>query len=246
MLKLFQKKPQILSPRVVVRPRRSWQFRLLVFVAICSLLALLSWGMYEAGKQSVNSHNDSDAVEEKSTYLFDPGSCRQTKKQQLCTQIGDLIQQLQISTTANENLAEEVKSLASENDQLKEKLVFFQHLVASNTNSGISIYQFSLKETETPGKYHYALTLIQGGERPSDFKGNLRFKIKLLQNGQSKAVPLTSKNAEQDFPVHFKFFHRLEENFQVPPGTTVENIQVQIYKNGDKKPLVTETVQPAT
>lgn len=246
MLKLFHKKPQILSPRVVVRPYRSWQFHLLVFVAICSLLALLSWGMYEAGKQSVHNHNDSDTVEEKSTYLFNPGSCRQTKKQQLCTQIGDLTQQLQISTTASENLAEEVKSLASENDQLKEKLVFFQHLVASNTKSGISIYQFSLKETEAAGKYRYALTLIQGGERPGEFKGSLRFKVKLAQNGQSKAVPLTNNNSTQDFPLHFKFFHRLEENFQVPPDATVENIQVQIYKNGDKKPLLTEAVQPAS
>ena len=200
--------------------------------------------MYEAGKRSASDHNDT--IEEKSTYSFDPGGCRQTKKQQLCTQIGDLIQQLQISTTANENLAEEVKSLASENDQLKEKLVFFQHMVSSNTNSGISIYQFSLKETETSGKYRYALTLIQGGERPSDFKGNLQFKVKLTQNGKSKVVPLTNKNSKQDFPVHFKFFHRLEENFQVSPDTTIENIQVQIYKNGEKKPFVTETVQPAS
>lgn len=244
MIKLFQKKPQILSPRVVIRPHRSWQFHLSTAVTICSLLALLSWVMYEAGKQAENDHHDT--AEEKSTYLFDPGSCQQTKKQQLCIQIGDLAQQLQISTTASQNLAEEVKSLASENDQLKEKLAFFQHLVASNTKSGISIYQFSLKETETPGKYRYALTLIQGGERPSDFKGNLRFKVKMTQNGQSKAVPLTGKNAKQDFPVHFKFFHRLEENFEVAPDTIIENIQVQIYKNGDKKPLVTETVQPAS
>jgi hypothetical protein len=244
VIKLFQKKPQILSPRVVIRPRRSWQFHLFTVVAICSLLALLSWVMYEAGKQAANDHHDT--VEEKLTYLFDPGSCQQTKKQQLCIQIGDLAQQLQISTTASQNLAEEVKSLASENDQLKEKLAFFQHLVAGNTKSGISIYQFSLKETETPGKYRYALTLIQGGERPSDFKGNLRFKVKMMQNGQSKAIPLASKNAKQDFPVHFKFFHRLEEDFEVAPDSTIENIQVQIYKNGDKKPLVTETVQPAS
>ncbi|MDE2388661.1 MAG: hypothetical protein KGN35_06205 [Betaproteobacteria bacterium] len=244
MSKIFQRKPQILSPRVVVRPHRSWQSHLLIAIIVCSLLGILSWGMYEAGKQSVKDH--SNTIEEKSTYLFDPGICRQTKKQQLCTQIGDLTQQLHINTTASQNLVEEVKSLASENDQLKEKLVFFQHLVASNTKSGISIYQFSLKETETAGKYRYALTLIQGGERPSDFKGNLRFKVKLTQNGQSKAIPLTNKNAKQDFPVHFKFFHRLEEDFQVAPDTTVENFQVQIYKNGDKKPFVTETVQPAS
>ncbi len=187
-----------------------------------------------------------DKTEEKTTYSFDPGSCRQTKKQKLCTQIGDLIQQLQISNTANQDLAEEVKSLANENDHLKEKLAFFQNLVANNTKSGISIYQFSLKETQIPGKYRYALTLIQGGERPNDFKGNLRFKVKLLQKDQSKVIPLINKNSKQDFPIGFKFFHRLEEHFQVSPDTIVENIQVQIYKNGDKKPIVTEIVQPAS
>jgi vacuolar-type H+-ATPase subunit I/STV1 len=244
VFKFFQKKPQILSQRVVVRPHRSWQFYLAVTAIVCSLLAALSWGMYEAGRHSVDELDD--RIEEKISYLFDPGGCRQTKKQKLCTQIGDLIQQVQISNTANQNLAEEVKSLAAENDHLKEKLEFFHNLVANNTKSGISIYQFSLKETQIPGQYRYALTLIQGGERPNDFKGNLRFKVKLLQKDQSKVIPLVNKNSKQDFPINFKFIHRLEEHFQVSPDTSVESIQVQIYKNGDKKPIVTETVQPAS
>ncbi len=243
MYKFFQKKPKILSPRVVVRPHLSWQFLLTATVICCSFLTLLSWGMYEAGSQSVNAQDGID--QEKLAYSNDPGTCRQTKKQKLCNQIGDLIQQLQISNTANENLAEQVKSLANENDHLMEKQVFFQHLIASNTKNGLSIYQFSLKETQTPGKYRYALTLIQGGERPNDFKGNLRFQVKLLQNNQSKIIPLTNKNATKDFPANFKFFHRMEESFNVPPDTIVENLQVQIYKNDDNKVILTEIVQPA-
>jgi len=240
--KLFQRKPKILFPRVVVRPHLSWKFRLTVVIICCSFLALLSWSMYKIGKQSENASDD--MVEEKIAHLFDPGTCRQTKKQKLCTQIGDLMQQLQISNTANQNLAEQVKSLANENDHLKEKQVFFQHLIASNTQNVLSIYQFSLKETQTPGKYRYALTLIQGGERPNDFNGNLRFQVKLMQNSQSKIIPLTNKNATQDFPVNFKFLHRHEESFKVPADTSVENLQVQIYKNDDNKAILTETVQP--
>ncbi|MDO9311774.1 MAG: hypothetical protein Q7T85_08765, partial [Nitrosomonas sp.] len=75
--------------------------------------------------------------------------------------------------------------------------------------------------------------------------GNLRFQVKLLQNNQSKIIPLTNKNATKDFPVNFKFFHRLEESFKVPPDTIVENLQVQIYKKDDSKVILTETVQPA-
>jgi hypothetical protein len=229
-------------PRVAVRPLRSWQFYLLAGIACCSLITLLSWAMYEAGKRSENAFND--VIEENFSYSFDPGICRQTKKRQLCSQIGDLAQQLQIGSTANQNLAEQVKSLAQENDHLKEKLAFFQHLVSNNTKSGISVYQFSLKETEISGKYRYALTLIQSGERPNEFKGSLKFQVKLSQNGQSKLIPLVNKNSHRNFPVEFKFLHRLEESFIVPPDTSVENIQVEIFREGNNKAILTETVSP--
>lgn len=242
MYKFLQRKPKILSPRVVVQPYLSWQSRLASIIIGCSLLLLLSWGMYEMGRLSANLHEN--VIEEKLAYLFDPGTCRQTKKQKLCTQIGDLIQQLQISNAANQDLAEEMKFLANENDQLKEKLEFFRYLIDSNTKSGISIYQFSLKETQMPGEYRYALTLIQGGERPNDFKGNLRFTVKLTQNNRSKVIPLTKKNMQQDFPITFKFFHRLEDSFKAPPNSTVEYIQVEIYRKGNKKAILSETAQP--
>jgi hypothetical protein len=241
--KLFQKKPNILPPRVVVRPYVSWPSRLAIIIASCLLLLSLSWGIYETGRRSVNM--PLDLTEEKLAYLYDPGACRQTKKQKLCTQLGDLIHQLQISDTANENLAIQIKSLTHENDHLKEKLVFFQHFMSGNSKSGISIHQFSLKETDTPGKYRYALTLIQGGERPSNFRGNLRFQIKLLQNDQSKTIPLISKDSQQNFPINFKFLHRLEESFSVPPDTIVESLQVQLHENNDNKAMLTQTTQPA-
>lgn len=242
MNEFFQKKSKISPPRVIVRPHVSWQNRLLKIIITGLLLTLLFWGMYETGRQS--THLPSDFTEEKLAYLYDAGTCRQTKKQELCTQMGDLVHQLQISDTANENLAKQIKLLTSENDQMKEKLVFFQHLMSGNSKSGISIHQFSLKETENPGKYRYALTLIQGGERPSDFKGNLRFQVKLLQNDQSKVIPLISKDSMQNFPVNFKFLHRLEESFEAPPDTIVESLQVQIYENNDSKVILTQTAQP--
>lgn len=254
MNKFSQKKPKILSSRVVVRPRLSWQYYLSVFIISCFVLVLLAWGMYEAGKRAANTQHDLtneklayvyDPGSEKLAYVYDAGTCRQTKKQKLCTQMGDLTHQLQISDIANENLAKQIKLLTIENDRLKEKMVFFQHLMTGNTKSGISIHQFNLKETETPGQYRYSLTLIQGGERPSDFKGKVRFQVKLLQDSQSKTIPLTSKDAKQDFPVNFKFLHRLEESFKVPPNTLVESLQVQIYEHNDSKVLLTQTTQPA-
>lgn len=227
-----------------MRPHLSWTYRIMVAVICCLLLLSLSWGMYEAGRYSAQPQQE--WIEEKLAFEYDAGTCRQTKKQKLCTQMGDLIHQIQISTTANENLGKQIKLLTNENDSLKEKLVFFQHLMAGNTRSGISIHQFNVKETDTPGKYRYALTLIQGGERPSDFKGNLKFQVTLQQNGHSKTIPLISSSSDENFPINFKFLHRLDESFKVPADAVVESLQVQIYEQNDnKKVILTQTTQPA-
>ena len=222
----------------------------------CGLLIAICWGMYQAGKHAAieqqdvvesNSTNSAPTDTSATIHAFDPGTCRQTKKQKLCSEIGDLTQQLQINTTANQNLAEQIKSLTSENDQLKERLVFLQHLVSSSTknNVSVSIHQFNLKETPTPGQYRYALTLMQNGDKHhSAFKGNLRFLVSLVQNKQHKTIPLTNKQSKRDFPVNFKSFHRFEESFKIPPNTTVENIQVQIFKSGDSKAILTGTAKP--
>ncbi len=218
---------------------------MMLVIVCCLVLLSLSWGMYEAGRHSTQPQHD--WIEEKLAIEYDAGSCRQTKKQKLCTQMGDLIHQIQISTTANENLGKQIKLLANENDSLKEKLVFLQHLMAGNTKSGISIHQFNLKETETPGKYRYALTLIQGGERPSDFKGNLKFQVTLQQNGQSKTIPLISSSSDENFPINFKFLHRLDESFKIPTDAIVESLQVQIFEQNDnKKVILTQATQPAS
>lgn len=243
MSKFFYKKPKILSSDVVVRPQWSWQRRLLFFMISVALLLALSWGMYEAGKSATTGNQS--VIPEKFDFTYDPGVCQQTKKQKLCSHIGDLTHQLQMNSTTSDNLSLQVKSLTYENDQLKEKLVFFQHLMSGNSKNGISIHQFNLKATDTPGKYRYTLTLIQGGGKPTDFKGKLRLQVKLQQNNQSKTIPLTTKDGSTDFPVHFRFLHRLDESFQVPADTTVENLLVQILENGNDKALLTQTAQPA-
>ena len=76
-----------------------------------------------------------------------------------------LVRQLQMNSTLHENLAEQVKALGEENGQLKEELVFFQHLMSSadNTKPGVSIRRFDLKQGKFPGEYHYTLLLAQGG-----------------------------------------------------------------------------------
>jgi uncharacterized protein DUF6776 len=243
----MKNKPGILAQRVVVRPHVPWHFRLLIVVLSISLLLALSWFMYNAGSQSTIP-SEKILFDAESYQSYDSSTCLQNGKKELCTQVAGLVRQLQMNSTLHEDLAEQVKALGEENDQLKEELVFFQHLMSStdNTKPGVSIRRFDLKQGKSPGEYHYTLLLAQGGQRPKDFEGNLKFLVTLRQNENKRTVPLISRSATELFSVNFKFYQRVEESFQVPENAIVENLQVQLFEKDNTKAKLTQTIEPSS
>ncbi|GJL71632.1 MAG: hypothetical protein NMNS01_08310 [Nitrosomonas sp.] len=243
----MQNKLGILAKRVVVRPHVPWYYRLLIAATCISLLVALSWLMYNAGKKSVIPSKEI-IFDAESYRSYDSSTCLQKEKRELCTQTAGLVRQLQINSTLHENLAEQVKTLGEENGQLKEELVFFQHLMSDNnsTNPGVSIHRFEVKQGENPGEYRYTLILVQGGQRPKGFKGNLKFLVTLRQNENKKTVPLTNRSATEFFAVNFKFYQRVEESFQVPADAIVESLQVQLFGKDKTKANLTQTVEPSS
>jgi len=57
----------------------------------------------------------------------------------------------------------------------------------------------------------------------------------LWQDGKKVKMPLTGKDSPEAFNLKFKFYHRVEKIFEVPPDTVVEGLEVQVYENGKKK-----------
>lgn len=245
MKKIFKKKPGIMSSRVVVKPHVSWQSRFLFIVVICLLLLLLSWSMFEAGRRTVGAMIVSP--ETKLNESFDVSTCLQQNREALCAQFAELSRKFQIVQTTNNDLIIQTRILSRENDQLKEELDFFEHVIGGNTKieSGVSIHHFNLKKDVNPGVYRYAISLVQGGQRPKDFEGKLKFFVTLQQNDQQKTVLLTKKDAQQNFSVRFKFYHRIEETFKVPSDAIVKSMKVQVFEQDDAQVKLTQTVEPA-
>ncbi len=229
----------------MVRPQIPWHLRLLAVAITVLLLLLLSWSMYEAGSKS--SIPKEKISQEKLDDLFDSETCLPEDRQEICTQLAGLIRQLQISQTTSENLTNKVKKLGTENNRLEEELAFFRHLMSGNAkiDNDVSIYSFHLKKTATAGIYRYSISLAQGGQRPTDFSGSLKFSVKLQHNNQNKTVPLTNKNTGQGFPVNFKFFHKMEENFKIPPDAIVESMHVQVFEKDADTAILTQTIKPS-
>lgn len=231
---------------MVVRPYVPWHRRVLIAVIALLLVALLAFVMYEAGRASVRPSNVGHMADPALEQILESSSCLEKYDAALCTQIADLIRQLQISNATRIDLVKQVKSLDEENERLREDLALFQRFISGNeepSDAELVIHRFTLEPGQLPGEYLYTLLLAQGGQRLKNFNGWLEFVVGLLQGGEKKFISLVDENASKGFPIDFRFYHRLEKSFQVPTETVVESLQVRIYENGVNKAILTKTIQ---
>lgn len=239
------KKDGVRADHVVIRPRTPWYYYIFAILILFLVLAGLVWGVHKVGLIAIRPDFSPQNQNAKVPRSIESDNCLKYGSQELCSQLSGLRRQLRMNSTIHENLSSQVKMLGEENSHLKEELAFFQLLMSGNEKlgSGVSIYRFKLMNGQENNIYRYSLSLAQGGRRPKNFEGMLRFSVNLRHNDQRKTIPLTNKNNSQDFSVQFKFFHRMEENFQIPPDTTLETLQVQVFEKNDKKSKLTQTIK---
>ena len=237
----------ISASKLVVRPHVPWYRRLLMLFIGLLLVTLLAYGMYIIGQSTVQPVNNitvtADPVLEQ---ILESNSCLEKYDTTLCAQLAELVRQLQISNATRVDLVKQVKSLDEENERLREDLTLFQQMISGNeesSNEELVIHRFSLETGQLPGEYLYTLLLAQGGQRSKEFGGKLEFVVGLFQNGEEKFISLVDENASKEFPINFRFYHRLEKSFQIPADTAVKSLQVLIYENGASKAMLTKIIQ---
>lgn len=201
--------------------------------------------MYNIGNKSTNAGNLGKLINEELISLYDTDACLKNSTQEQCVLLAKFSRKLQMNNIVHEDLTKQIRLLGEENDRLKEELVYFQHLMSSNgdTPPGISINRFELTPGQSSRQYRYTLLLTQGGQRPQDFEGDLKFLITLQQNAGKKVIALASSNSSKLFPVNFKHYKKVEKSFQVPENTIVENIQVQVFEKNKSEAILTQTVK---
>ncbi|MDL1865970.1 hypothetical protein FBR06_01710 [Betaproteobacteria bacterium PRO4] len=242
---MLHNRQNISAPRLVVRPHVPWYRRLLTAFVGLLLIGLLAYGMFIVGQNTVQPATavTADPVLEQ---ILESNSCLEKYDATLCAQLAELVRQLQISNATRADLVKQVKTLDEENDRLREDLSLFQQMISGNEESPdveLVIHRFSMEAGQLPGEYLYTLLLAQGGQRSKEFKGRLEFVVGLLQNGEEKFISLVDENASKEFPINFRFYHRLEKSFQIPADTVVKSLQVLVYENSASQSILTKTIQ---
>ena len=244
MLRTLKRRFGIAAPRVAVRSHLPWYVRWLAIGMAGGILIGVAWYTYDFGRSLGGFHSSKAAAEQarlegELTRLLDENAA-------LRNQLAAAERQMQIEISTQGNLTGQLKTLSDENALLKEDLAFFQTLMTSGGNdagSGIAINRFRVRPDALPGEYRYQLLIVQSRSRSKEFQGRLQLVVDLVQDGVPHVLVLPRDGEKTNpYSLSFKFYHRVEGAFTVPPEAQVTRVQVRVLENGIDAPRSSQTV----
>lgn len=225
---------------MTVRSQLSWPLRVLGGALVLGVAAALAVWAYDEGRHLTGTH----------TGDLKTANAELTKKLSLITAERDKLSvtadtaesQLKIERTAQQQLAQQVKSLEAETIKLKEDLSFFESLLpATGAQSGIVIRSVKIApDSANPLQIHYRMLVMQGGSKAfqelANFNGQLQLQVTLLQAGKQVVLQLPdakeSAESAKKWQLDFKQYQRTEGLFAIPNGAQVKSVQVRVLQGG--------------
>jgi len=243
MLRTLKRRFGISAPRVAVRSHKPWYVRWIVMALAGGVLVAVAWFTYDFGRSLAGFHSSQAAAEQ--SRLESELARLQDENAVLRNQLATAERQMQIEVSTQGNLAGQLKNLSDETALLKEDLAFFQTLMTSGANEGpgVTINRFRVRPDALPGEYRYQLLIVQSRSRSKEFQGRLQLVVDLVQDGVSQILLLPRNGEKADpYSLSFKFYHRVEGGFTVPPDAKVTRVQVRVLENGVDVPRSSQTV----
>lgn len=233
----FKRRFSIAAPQLAVRPHLPWYVRWSLVIPFVVGAGWLIWWAYGSGLELAGFHRE-QAEDELSRLHRQVGELQNTNTK-LNSQVVDFGRQIQMQLATIAEMERQLKSLNDEKAHLNEDLAFFQNLTQSgNREENLTIQRLKVERGSLPGEYHCGMLLVQGGQRPKDFHGNLQLVANVVHDNQNSVMVFPEKNSPEfaAYQLDFKYYQRVERTIQLPPGTTLESIQVRVYERGATEP----------
>jgi len=235
----------IAAPKVSVRTHVPWYLRWLgLAVALVFSVALAAW-TWDAGRRFAGF--DRGEVEQDLAAARAEAAKLREELGRLRALANAADSKVAIERTAQQKLAQQIRSLEQENGRVREELALFESMLSSETAiaAPLSILRFKVEPDLLPGEYRYRLLLLASGPRRGrDFQGRLELAVGLTEDGRS-AIIMVPGQAESEGPAFrlaFKHFQRIDGSFRVSPKARVGSVQVRVYESGTAEPKVTQSV----
>lgn len=239
LLRILRKRFSLAASSAAVRPNRPWYWRWTMIVVGGGLVAWFAWWAYTNGLELagyLRAKNESEL----SRTTRELGIV-QSENARLNSRLVELERQLQIEHSANSALEQQLKALNDEKAHLIEDLAFYQNLTESGAREEtLTVQRLKVTHDTLPGEYHVSMLLVQGGQRPKDFKGKLQLVVNGIHNGQRAVVVIPGDKSPESaaYELDFKYYQRIERSFKLPAGMAFESLQVRLYEHGANEPKV--------
>ena len=235
----------IAAPRVAVHSHVPWYWR---WVGLAALLAVSAAGatwIYDAGRRFAGF--DQSEVQSELGLTKRSLAVAQAELERLRAIANAAESRLSIERSAQQKLAQQIRTLEQENAKVREDLATFESMLSSEARSGntLAIYRFTVEPDVLPGEYRYHLLLVTPrARREREFSGRLELVVTLTDGGQNAMIsfPEPADAGASEFRLAFKYFRRVEGIFRVNPKAKVANVQARVYETGSNQPRATMTV----
>ena len=235
----------IAAPRVEIQTQIPWYWRWVGIAVLLGISAASAAWIYDAGRRFAGFDHSEVQQELFRVRRELDGARAELERLRAIANAAD--SRVSIERTAQQKLAQQIRTLEQENARVREELATFESMLSSDARSAssLSIYRFKVEPDVLPGEYRYRLLLVTpSARRERDFNGRLELVISLQEGGRNvmMSFPEQADAGAAAFRLAFKYFRRVEGTFRVSPKARVDSVQVRIYETGSSQPRATHTV----
>lgn len=235
----------IAAPKVAIHSHVPWYWRWVGLAVLLGVAAASAAWFYDAGRRFAGF--DRSEVQQELARVTGELEAARAELEELRAIASAADSRVSIERTAQQKLAQQIRTLEKENARVREELATFESMISSDARNAptLSIYRFKVEPDLLPGEFRYRLLLVTPStRRERDFNGRLELVVNLTEGDQNVMMSFPEP-ADADagaFRLAFKYFRRVEGTFRVNPKAKVESVQVRVYETGSTQPRATHSV----
>lgn len=233
--KLLRRRLSISAPRVSVRSHLPWPLRWALLALVLGFSAALALWAFETGRDIAGL--DREAQRELAMLRREVVQLREERDraQAIANSAESLLKMEQV---AQERLAQQLRVVEIENQELKSDLGFFERLLPAGGDAGPAIRALQVEDAGE-GRLRYQLLVMQPGKAPAEFQGRYDVMLVGLRQGQ----PWSALAAGAPWPLRLRQYRRVDGVVDHPDDAVVQSVQVRVL---DQRGAVraTQTVAP--
>src|SRR5512145_3019853 len=237
--KVIRSRFGIAAPRVEIHTQIPWYLRWVGIAVLLGLAAIAASWIYDAGGRFAG-FDRSEVLQELQRAQGELDNARE-ELERLRAMANAADSRVSIERTAQQTLAQQVRSLEQQNARLREELAMFEQMLVSEERhtQTLAIYRFKVEPDVLPGEYRYRLLLLTPTDRRGrDFNGRLELVVSLQEGGQNAMMsfPEPGDAAVSEFRLSFKYFCRVEGFVWLNPKAKVESVLARVFGAGSSQP----------